>query len=127
MHMKGDCRLPDAHDFGRRRMAQFLRIDQQHRIALLSRQVAAAWKMAELAHPERPLNRGFARVTNRAGETIFAADAARAAVELTLRFADGSVDASVTERTARRGPVERKASRAYMPRQAGLFDQPEEQ
>ena len=36
-------------------------VDQ--RIARLSEQLAAAWKMAELVHPERPLQAGFARVT----------------------------------------------------------------
>src|SRR5206468_8687619 len=40
-------------------------IDQ--RIERLSEKLAAAWTMAELVHPERPLKRGFARVTSRGG------------------------------------------------------------
>src|SRR5438445_2578068 len=43
-------------------------IDQ--RIARLSEQLSALWKIAELAHPERPLSRGFARVTDRDGKTL---------------------------------------------------------
>ena len=37
------------------------------RIARLTEQLAALWRMAGLAHPERPLSRGFARVTSREG------------------------------------------------------------
>ena len=98
-------------------------VDQ--RIAHLSERLAAAWKMAELAHPERPLSRGFARVTDRSGATLTRAEAARAALELTLRFADGSVDATVGEGSAKR-PVERKPRRPYIAPQPGLFDEGEE-
>ena len=51
--------------------------------------------MAELAHPERPLKRGFARVTSRDGRTLSLARDAREARLLTLQFGDGPVDASV--------------------------------
>src|SRR4029450_4778104 len=43
-------------------------VDQ--RIARLSEQLSALWKMAELAHPERPLSKGYVRVTDRAGKTL---------------------------------------------------------
>ena len=50
------------------------------RIARLSERLSAAWKMAELVHPERPLSRGFVRVTDRYGQdTAHAADGARGA------------------------------------------------
>jgi exodeoxyribonuclease VII large subunit len=98
-------------------------IDQ--RIARLSEKLAAAWKMAELAHPERPLSRGYVRVTSRDGATVIHARDARAAKFLTLRFGDGSVDASVDAGAAPR-PVERKSRQSYIGSQPGLFDVPEE-
>jgi len=53
------------------------------------------------------LDRGYARVTARAGgETLSAAAAVRAAGAVTLRFRDGSVDAR----------VERSAARTYADR-----------
>jgi exodeoxyribonuclease VII large subunit len=97
-------------------------IDQ--RIARLSERLSAAWKMAELAHPERPLGRGYARVTSRDGRTLIHAGDARAAKLLTLRFGDGSVDASVGDGTA--PAVERKARRSYIAGQPGLFDPAED-
>src|SRR5205823_1948111 len=57
-------------------------IDQ--RIARLSEQLSGLWKMAELGHPERPLSRGFVRVTDRAGRTLTHAADARDARELSL-------------------------------------------
>ena len=98
-------------------------IDQK--IVRLSEKLAAAWKMAELAHPERPLQRGFARVTDRDGKTLMSAAGATAARDLRLRFSDGEVDASVGGRTGP-APVERKARHTYVAPQPGLFDAPEE-
>jgi exodeoxyribonuclease VII large subunit len=98
-------------------------IDQH--IARLSEKLAAAWKMAELAHPERPLSKGYVRVTSRDGTTLTHAAEARAARLLTLRFGDGSVDAAVEDGTPPR-PVERKPRRSYIPPQPGLFDPAED-
>jgi exodeoxyribonuclease VII large subunit len=81
--------------------------------------------MAELVHPERPLGKGFARVTNRAGATLTSANEARAARELRLHFGDGTVDASV-EGGRGTGAVERKKPRPYLAPQPGLFDEAEE-
>jgi exodeoxyribonuclease VII large subunit len=97
----------------------------QQRIARLGERLAAAWKMAELAHPERPLQRGFARITDRSGKTLMSAAAATAARELRLRFGDGEIDAT-TGSASQPAPVERKARRAYVAPQPGLFDAPEE-
>ena len=94
------------------------------RISRLSETLAAAWRMAELAHPERPLSKGYVRVTARDGRTLTHAAEARAERLLTLRFADGAVDAS-TDSSAR-APVERRPSRSYMKGQPGLFDQAED-
>jgi exodeoxyribonuclease VII large subunit len=68
----------------------------------------ALWRVAELAHPNRPLERGYARVEDRNGKTLIAAAAARAAGRLKLIFGDGDVAAQV-EGT----PVERPRRPAY--------------
>ena len=99
-------------------------VDQ--RIARLFEQLAGLWRTAQLAHPERPLERGFARVTDRSGKTLIRAGDARAARELRLRFSDGEVDATVDGTSARSSPVERKPRRSYVPPQPGLFDPREE-
>ncbi len=87
----------------------------------------ALWRLAELAHPERPLQRGFVRVTDRGGRTIIHAADAREATALHLRFADGTIDATVGSASAR---LERAAPKSYRPARAaggttpqpGLFD-----
>ena len=79
--------------------------------------------MAELVHPDRPLSRGFVRVTDRAGRTLAKAADAIAAKLLTLHFGDGQVEASTAGTPPH--PVERKRRPSYVP-QPGLFDRPEE-
>lgn len=96
------------------------------RIIRLSDKLMTAWKMAELVHPERPLSRGFARVTDRSGRTLTRSGDAIAARALNLRFADGAIEASVESAGRRPAAVERRPRPSYMPRQAGLFDEPEE-
>jgi len=98
-------------------------IDQ--RIARLSERLAASWKMAELVHPERPLSKGYVRVTSRDGNTLTHAREAREAQRLTLHFGDGLVDASIDGGAAPRS-VEPKRRKPYMPNQPGLFDPAEE-
>jgi exodeoxyribonuclease VII large subunit len=95
----------------------------EQRILRLSEKLGAAWKMAELAHPERPLSKGYVRVTTRDGRTLTSAGDAREAQRLTLRFGDGALDASV-DRSAQ--PVEPKRRKPYMPPQPGLFDPAED-
>ena len=96
-----------------------------NRIARLSDQLAAAWKMAELVHPERPLSKGYVRVTGRDGRTLTHAADARAARDLRLHFGDGAVDATVGG-AGTSSRVERPARKPYIDRQAGLFDEVEE-
>ena len=88
--------------------------------------LASLWRLADLAHPERPLQRGFVRVTDRSGKTLVHAAAARAAIAIDLHFADGRVAAQVGDgaaprpfRPAKRG--ERRAGGPYLPGQADLF------
>jgi exodeoxyribonuclease VII large subunit len=94
------------------------------RIGRLAEQLSGLWRMAELAHPERPLSKGYVRVTSRDGRTLTHAAAARAERLLTMRFADDSVDVTVDGRGTR--PVERKPRASYMQGQPGLFDQAED-
>jgi exodeoxyribonuclease VII large subunit len=100
------------------------------RVARGQEKLASLWRLAELAHPERPLQRGFVRVTDRAGKTLVHAADARAAVAVDLHFADGRVAAHIGDgagpvpfRPARR--VERKGTSSYPPGQPGLFDSEE--
>jgi exodeoxyribonuclease VII large subunit len=98
-------------------------VDQ--RISRMTEQLSALWKMAELAHPERPLSKGYVRVTSRDGRTLTHAAEAQKERLLRLRFGDGAVDAS-TDAASTQTRVERKAGKSYMPPQPGLFDAPEE-
>jgi len=54
----------------------------------------ALWRVAQLAHPNRPLEKGYARVEDRDGRTLVSAAAARKARRLRLHFHDGAVDAA---------------------------------
>jgi len=102
------------------------------RILRAAEQLASLWRLADLAHPERPLKRGFARVTSRAGKTLTRAADAVAERLLTLHFGDGQVEATAGDQAAsvsRAGApkrVERGRSRSYVRPQPGLFDEPEE-
>jgi exodeoxyribonuclease VII large subunit len=98
-------------------------IDQ--RIARLSERLSAAWKMAKLAHPERPLSKGYVRVTSRDGRTLTHSADARDAARLTLHFGDGAVDASV-DGTVTPRQVEPARRKPYIPLQPGLFDPAED-
>jgi exodeoxyribonuclease VII large subunit len=95
------------------------------RLSRLTEQLAGLWRLAELAHPDKPLSRGFARITKRDGHTLTHARDAREARRLTLHFGDGAVDASV-DGTAAPKPVEPKRRKPYIAPQPGLFDPAED-
>ena len=99
-----------------------------NRIDRAKEKLAALWKMAALVHPDRPLSKGFARVTSRAGKTLSRAADAVAERLLTLHFADGQVEAVAGESAPAATPqrVERKTPRPYLPPQPSLFDEPKE-
>jgi len=61
----------------------------------------ALWRVAQLAHPNRPLERGYARVEDRQGHVLISAAAARTAKLLRLQFRDGPVDAAIGEAVER--------------------------
>ena len=99
------------------------------RIVRSGEKLAALWKMAELSHPERPLGRGFVRVTDLNGRTMMHVTDARAAMVLNLRFADGEVGVTVDGSAApppraleAKHRVESKRPGAYAAPQRGLFD-----
>ncbi|MEA2223865.1 MAG: exodeoxyribonuclease large subunit, partial [Solirubrobacteraceae bacterium] len=57
----------------------------------------SALAMALAAHdPDRTLERGYALVTDRAGEVVTIAQAARRAGAVRVRFGDAAVDATIT-------------------------------
>ena len=99
-----------------------------NRIAASGDRVSALWRLAELAHPERPLNRGFARVTSRDGRTLSRSADALEERSLRIHFADGAIDAVAGDAPAGLPPpqLERKPRRTYLPPQPGLFDEGEE-
>jgi exodeoxyribonuclease VII large subunit len=96
------------------------------RITRAGDRLESLWRLAELAHPDRPLKRGFARVTDRGGKTLTRSGDAIAARELTLHFGDGTVEVSTASEQKASARVERKNSRPYVASQRGLFDEPEE-
>jgi exodeoxyribonuclease VII large subunit len=57
--------------------------------------LAQLWRVAASLNPDLVLKRGYARVEKRGGGTVMSAAAARAAGLLSIRFADGAVDARV--------------------------------
>lgn len=92
------------------------------RVSRESDKLESLWRLAELSHPDRPLKRGFARVTDRTGKTLAKAADAIAARLVTLHFGDGAVDSTTGDGAA---PVERKRRSSYAAPQPGLFDQTE--
>jgi exodeoxyribonuclease VII large subunit len=66
-------------------------LDQRLRAA--QQRLEAAGRLLESAHPEKPLERGYAWVAGRpSGRVVATAEAARASAAMTLHFRDGQVD-----------------------------------
>ena len=80
----------------------------------------ALTRLAGSLHPEAPLKRGFARVTDADGKTIMTRDAAVKAGNVTLRFADGEVGSIVQGGAAPR-PAPLKPTQPAV-NQGNLFD-----
>ena len=77
-------------------------------------------RLAGSLHPEAPLKRGFARVTDADGKTIMTREAAVRAGEVTLRFVDGEVGGLVHSASASR-PAPPKPVKPTI-NQGNLFD-----
>ncbi len=101
-------RLREIRAAGRRRIAADERARTARWAIVLDRKAEAAGRdaraatslgalaMALAAHdPERTLERGYALVTDPAGELVTSAAAARAAGDVRLRFSDAAVDATI--------------------------------
>ncbi len=78
-------------------------------------------RLTDSLHPEAPLKRGFARVTDAHGKTIASRAAAIAAGQVGLRFADGEVEAIVGGGSAPSRPPASKPAKPA-PNQGSLFD-----
>jgi exodeoxyribonuclease VII large subunit len=81
--------------------------------------LAATWRLVQSLNPDAVLDRGYARVTARGGDTLASAAAVRSAGAVTLRFRDGSVDAVIDDggiapHSPAAAKVERKAARSYV-------------
>ena len=85
----------------------------RRRFADASARLDALWRLAELAHPDKPLARGFARVVAPDGTTLASAAAAEREARLRLIFRDGEVAATTgaAEPPAR---LERPRRRSYL-------------
>ncbi|WP_245605129.1 exodeoxyribonuclease VII large subunit [Sphingomonas astaxanthinifaciens] len=92
----------------------------------LSDKLDAAARMLPIVHPDRPLGRGFVRVTAAAdGRTLTRSADALAAGSLRLHFGDGEVAAQAGEGPPPPPPaakVERSGRRPYVAPQPNLFD-----
>ena len=90
------------------------------RVEQKQQQLDALTRLAGSLHPEAPLKRGFARVTDADGKTIMSRAAAVKAGDVTLRFVDGEVG-SVVNGFAPPRPSTTKAT-ASKGNQGNLFD-----
>lgn len=70
----------------------------EQRLARSGERLHQLWRVAASLNPDLVLKRGYARVEKRGGGTVVNAAAARAAGLLTVRFADGAVDARVEQK-----------------------------
>ena len=83
--------------------------------------LAALARLAEQLHPDRPLQRGYVRVTGADGRTI--ADSAVAAGEstLTLKFRDGTLDVATGSSSPPPTPRRKPRKTRTAPKQDDLF------
>lgn len=97
-------RLTDARGELARAGAALRPVMLTQRLAREQDRLARTWRLATSLNPTNLLQRGYAMVEKRTGGVVTSADGAKAAGALTLRFADGAVDAR----------VERPGGKAYV-------------
>ncbi|UGS37870.1 exodeoxyribonuclease VII large subunit [Capillimicrobium parvum] len=102
--------LRELRAAGRRGLAERSRRAERHALVLSRKGAATAAEAARGAtlerlrialdahDPARTLDRGYALVTDGAGEVVTSARAARHAATVRLRFADAAVDATISDR-----------------------------
>jgi exodeoxyribonuclease VII large subunit len=108
----------------RRERLAGLRLPQaalQRRLVDAKAKLDSLGRLAESFHPEAPLRRGFARVTGADGRTLTTAEAAKAAGQVNIGFADGAVDAVVVGGSVVRKPAAKPAPSGAIPQQ-DLFE-----
>ncbi|UIJ45183.1 exodeoxyribonuclease VII large subunit [Sphingomonas cannabina] len=77
-----------------------------NRLSAARARLEAASRLLDAAHPDKPLERGYAWVAARpSGKVVTSAEAARGAGALTLHFKDGTVDARVERAGAKPYPA----------------------
>ena len=87
-------------------------------------QLAAIARLAEQLHPDRPLERGYVRVTGTDGRTVTTRKAAAAEEALTLKFRDGDLAVVPGEAQAprpSRKPAPKPRAKGTPPEQDDLF------
>ena len=82
---------------------------------------AALGRLAEQLHPDRPLARGYVRVTDAEGRTITDRAGAAREAALTLKFRDGDLDVSTGGAAAPTAPRRKPARSGTAPKQEDLF------
>ena len=83
--------------------------------------LAALGRLAEQLHPDRPLARGYVRVTDAEGRTITDRAGAAREAALTLKFRDGDLDVSTGGAAAPSTPRRKPARSRTAPKQEDLF------
>lgn len=83
--------------------------------------LAALGRLAEQLHPDRPLARGYVRVTDAEGRTITDRAGAAREAALTLKFRDGDLDVSTDGAAAPTAPRRKPARSGTAPKQEDLF------
>ena len=83
--------------------------------------LAALGRLAEQLHPDRPLARGYVRVTDAEGRTITDRAGAAREAALTLKFRDGDLDVSTGGVAAPAAPRRKPAKPGTAPKQQDLF------
>lgn len=81
--------------------------------------LVALERLLKQCHPDAPLKRGYAKVTDKAGAIVASRDAAKAAGSIKLHFSDGAVMAQVGERHAAGSAPDRKPSKPRPAKPAG--------
>ena len=120
------ARLAQARSDYARRADRLQPILLKRRMGESSRRLADLARLVTQLHPDKPLEKGYARVSSRSGETVTGTRAAREAVALLLHFSDGKVDVRVEDAggAAYAKPKRKKPKSKTKPdsSQANLFD-----
>ena len=83
--------------------------------------LAALARLAEQLHPDRPLQRGYVRVTGPDGRTITDKAAAAKETALTLKFRDGELDVATADAASPATPRRKPRQTRTAPKQDDLF------